>query len=253
LMNHSQHISVIIITKNEEINIEDCLKSVEWADEVIVVDSESIDKTVEIAGKYTDKIFLRQWEGYSKQKLYALSLAQHEWVLSLDADERISPELKNEIQKGLNESFDGYRISRRNFFLGKHITGCGWNNDYQLKLFKKSKTAITDALVHESFIVEGSIGQLKNRIDHYSYRTLEDAIAKMNNYSTLEAIQKYQKKNVNPLDFIIHPASAFFQYFIVRKGYKDGKYGLMVSLLHAMTNMQIYMKIWELKNRNKSV
>lgn len=251
-MDSSQNISVIIITKNEENNIEDCLKSVEWADEIIIVDAESDDKTVEIAGKYTDRIYIRKWEGYSKQKKYALSLSRNEWVLSIDADERISTELKTEIQKGTDENYDGFRISRKNYFLGKHITGCGWDNDFQLRLFKKSMTEITDNLVHESFIVKSAVGQLKNRILHYSYRTLKDAITKMNNYSSLEAEQKYRNKNVSPIDFIIHPASAFIQYFIVKKGYKDGKYGLMVSLLHAMTNMQIYMKMWELKNKEKS-
>ncbi len=248
-MESSQKISVIIITKNEEINIDDCLKSAAWADEIIIVDSESEDSTVDLARKYTQKIFTRKWEGYSKQKKYALSLASNEWVLSLDADERVSYELRDEINSGLKGNYDGFRISRRNYFLGKHITGCGWDNDYQLRLFRKSKTTVTDRFVHESFQVNGKIGKLDSRIDHYSYRSLKEAISKMNNYSTLEARQKYQSKKVSPVDFITHPASAFLQYFIVRKGYRDGKYGLMVSLLHAMTNMQIYMKIWEMRKR----
>ncbi len=248
-MDSSQKISVIIITKNEENNIGDCLKSVQWADEIILVDSVSDDKTVEIARNYTRKIFNRKWAGYSKQKQYALSLAENEWVLSIDADERVTPELKNEIQAGLDEKYNGFSISRRNYFLGKHITGCGWDNDFQLRLFRKGKTSVTDRFVHESFEVDGNIGKLENRIDHYSYRSLKEAISKMNNYSSLEAEQKYQQKKVSPLDFITHPASAFLQYFIIRKGYKDGKYGLMVSLLHAMTNMHIYMKIWELRKK----
>ncbi len=248
-MDSSQKISVIIITKNEENNIGDCLESVQWADEIIIVDSESEDNTTEKASHYTQKIFTRKWEGYARQKQYALSLAANEWVLSLDADERVTTELRNEIEAGLDGSCDGYSISRRNYFLGKHITGCGWDNDYQLRLFKKSKTTVTERFVHESFKVDGTIGKLNSRIDHYSYRSLREAISKMNNYSTLEARQKYQNKKVSPVDFILHPASAFLQYFIVRKGYRDGKYGLMVSLLHAMTNMQIYMKIWELRKR----
>ncbi len=252
-MDSSQKISVIIITKNEENNIEECLKSVQWADEIIIVDSESEDNTIEKVRKYTRKIFTRKWEGYSKQKQYALSLAENEWVLSLDADERVTPELQDEIQSGLDVNFDGFSISRKNYFLGKHITGCGWDNDYQLRLFKRSKTSVTDRYVHESFIVEGKTGRLKNRIDHYSYRSLKDAISKMNNYSTLEAQQKYRHKSVSPVDFVTHPASAFFQYFFVRKGYRDGRYGLMVSLLHAMTNMLIYMKIWELRKRESQL
>ncbi len=250
-MESAHKISVIIITRNEESNIDDCLKSVDWADEIIIVDAGSDDGTVKKASNYTNKIFAKKWEGYSKQKLYALSLAENEWVLSLDADERISPSLRDEILKGPDETYNGFYISRKNYFLGRHITGCGWDNDYQLRLFKKSRTTLTDSLVHEAFMVEGKTGRLKNRMDHYSYRTLKDAITKMNNYSTLEASQKYKHKNVSPIDFLLHPAAAFIQYFIIRKGYKDGKYGLMVSLLHAMTNMQIYMKIWELRNRGK--
>ncbi len=248
-MDPLQKITVIIITKNEENIIDDCLKSVEWADEIIIVDSESEDKTVQIARQYTQKIYTRKWEGYSKQKRYALSLVENDWVLSLDADERVTPELRDEIQSGPDDNYDGFNISRRNYFLGKHITGCGWDNDYQLRLFKKTKTSVTERFVHESFAVDGRIGKLNNRIDHYSYRSLKDAVAKMNNYSTLEAKQRYKGKKVSPFDFILHPAGAFLQYFIVRKGYRDGKYGLMVSLLHAMTNMQTYMKIWELRKK----
>jgi glycosyltransferase involved in cell wall biosynthesis len=248
-MSSSEKISVIIITKNEEVNIGDCLKSVQWADEIIMVDAESSDNTVEISKKYTDKIFTRKWEGYSKQKRFALSQAKNEWILSLDADERITPELKDEIEAGIKESFDGFKIPRKNYLLGKHIRGCGWNNDFQLRLFKKSLADITDSLVHESFFVKGKIGRLKTRMTHYSYRNLKDAFTKINNYSTLEAQQKFKKKNVKSIDFIIHPISAFLQYFVIRKGFIDGKYGLMVSLLHAMTNLQTYMKMWEMKNR----
>ena len=250
-MNPVNKISVIIITKNEAFNIGDCLESVKWADEIIIVDAESKDKTVEIAKKFTDKVFIKEWAGYSKQKRYALSLAQNEWVFSLDADERISPDLKEELLAGSFEDYDGYNISRKNYFLGKHITRCGWDNDYQLRFFKRSKSDITENLVHESFIVKGRIGRLQNRIEHYSYRNLKDAFTKINNYSTLEAEQKYMKKKVRLIDLIIHPASAFFQYFVVRRGYRDGIYGLMVSLLHTMTNMQTYMKMWELKNKKK--
>ncbi|HSD62442.1 MAG TPA: glycosyltransferase family 2 protein [Ignavibacteriaceae bacterium] len=250
-MNSPNKISVIIIAKNEEVNIEDCLKSVQWADEIIVVDAESEDKTIEIAGKYTDKIFIRKWDGYSNQKRFALSLAKNEWILSLDADERVTPELREEIKSPNDNSFDAYRIRRKNYFLGKHITGCGWDNDYQLRLFKKSAADVTDKLVHESFFVKGKVGKLKNRMLHYPYRNLNDAVIKINNYSTLEALQKYKSKHVTPFDFILHPVSAFIQHFIIRKGFKDGKYGLMVSLLHAMTNLQTYMKMWEMKNHKK--
>lgn len=247
-MNPLNKISVIIIAKNEEVNIEDCLKSVQWADEIILVDAESEDRTVEIAKKYTDKVFIHKWEGYAIQKRFALTLTSNEWILSLDADERITPELRQEIEGKTEGSIDAFKIRRKNYFLGKHITGCGWDNDYQLRLFKKSLADVTDKLVHESFFVKGKVGKLNSRMLHYPYRNLRDAFIKINNYSTLEAQQKYKTKHVTPFDFIIHPVSAFFQHFIIRKGFIDGKYGLMVSLLHAITNLQTYMKMWELKN-----
>ena len=130
-------ISVIIIAKDEEDLIEDCLKSVDWVDEIIFVDSESKDNTVEIAKKYTEKIFIKKWEGFANQKRYALSLAGNEFVLSIDADERVSENLKNEIQKINSDTVAGYKIPRENYFFKKHITTCGWDRDYQLRLFKK--------------------------------------------------------------------------------------------------------------------
>jgi glycosyltransferase involved in cell wall biosynthesis len=242
-------ISVIIITGNEEKNIKDCLESVRWADEVIVVDSESTDETVNIAKKFTNKVFIRKWGGYADQKAYAMGLTKNEWVLSLDADERVTPELSKEIT-GLDlsiEKANAFKIHRDNYFLGEKITSCGWENDYQLRLFKKSETKLTDRLVHEGFIVEGSVSKLKNSIAHYSYQNLKDGLKKINEYSTLEAQEKYKRKNVNLFTILFVPVSAFIQHFIFRKGFKNGIYGMMVSLMHATTKLQVQMKMWELK------
>lgn len=135
---HTQNkISVVIITLNEENNIKDCLESVKWADEIMVVDSESSDETVKIAKEYTDKVFINKWSGYSAQKTYALSLVKNDWVLSLDADERVSEELAKEILRTDLSQNNGYFIKRNNYFLGKLIRGCGWGNDLQLRLVKK--------------------------------------------------------------------------------------------------------------------
>ena len=154
-------ISVTVITKDEEKNISDCLASVKWADEIIVVDSESNDRTVDLAKQFTDRIFIRKWEGYVPQKRYALSLASNEWVLSLDADERITPELKDEILSLLPGEVDGYKIRRKNFLLKKEITSCGWEKDFQLRLFRKDKANLSDRLVHEKFVVEGKVGHFE--------------------------------------------------------------------------------------------
>lgn len=245
-----QKISAIIITKNESQNIEDCLQSIQWADEIIVVDSGSIDDTVEIARKYTDKVIYNKWKGYAEQKSFALQLAKNEWVLSLDADERVTESLRNEILNTDLEKFDGYLIKRDNYFLGKKIRGCGWGNDYQLRLFRKSKTTLTKRLVHEAFYVDGKIDYLKGSIIHFSYRNFKDAFDKINYYSTLEAIEKQNRKKFIVLYVVITPLIAFLQHFIIRKGYIDGIYGMFISLLHAYTKLQVQMKIWELKNKS---
>ena len=246
-MKNKNKISVTIITGNEEDNIRECLESVKWADEIIVVDSESSDKTVEIAKEYTDKVFIHKWEGYASQKNYALNLATNDWILSIDADERVTPGLAEEI---LNISLDqnnGYKIRRENYFIGKKITGCGWGNDYQVRLFKKNRTKISNRLVHEGFIVDGSLSELQNSLLHYSYRNLKDGFSKINEYSTLEANEKVDRKKITRFRVVFYPSWAFLQHYFVRKGYKDGKHGLMVSLMHAMTKLQVYMKIWEIK------
>ncbi|MGD8779432.1 MAG: glycosyltransferase family 2 protein [Ignavibacteria bacterium] len=240
-------ISVTIITKNEQDNIEDCLKSVSWADEVIVVDSGSTDKTVEIAKKYTDKVYYKEWIGFADQKTYALSLASNHWVLSLDADERITGELKDEIlNKGLGK-FNGYYIRRKNYFLDKEIKQCGWGSDYQLRLFLKGKTKLTDRLVHEGFAVDGKLSRLQNQMIHLTHTDLKKTFAKINDYSTLEAVEKVHRKKVNGFTIIFNPLVAFLQHYFIRKGFLDGVHGLMVSINHAMTKLQVYMKMWELK------
>lgn len=245
-------LSVIIITKNESQNIKDCLESVKWADEIIVIDSGSTDDTVEIAKQYTEKVIYNEWKGYAIQKNYALQLAKNEWVLSLDADERVTESLRNEISNTDLEKFDGYRIKRDNFFLGKIIRGCGWGNDYQLRLFRKSKTTLTKRLVHEGFYVEGRISKLKSTMLHYSYRNFKDAFDKINYYSTLEAVEKQNRKKVNALSIFITPVIAFLQHFIIRRGYIDGIYGMFVSILNAYTKLQVQLKIWELKNKSSN-
>lgn len=243
-------ISVIVITKDEEKNITDCLKSIEWADEIIVVDADSTDKTVELVKKFTYKVYIKKWEGYVPQKKYALSLASNNWVLSLDADERITPELKNELLNITSIELAGYKIRRRNFLLNKEITSCGWGNDYQLRLFKKDKTNLTDRLVHEGFTVDGKVGKLKNAMLHYTFSSFSDYFSKINYYTSLKAQEMYKRKGkVSGWTIFSHSVSAFFLFFITKRGFKDGVYGLIISLLHSVSTMLNYIKLWELQNR----
>ena len=241
-------ISVIIITGNEERNVVDCLKSVEWADEIIVVDSESTDSTVELAKKFTDKVFINKWEGFAKQKSYALSLASNKWILSLDADERVSDQLREEIISLQLGDFAGFYIQRKNHFLGKNITTCGWGNDYQLRLFMKDKTKLNDRLVHEGFIVDGKTKRLQGQLIHYTYTSIENTLAKINHYSSLQAQEYYGKKKTGGIGFILHPLGAFLKFFISLKGYKDGIYGMQIAFFNSLTTLQTYLKIWEMHN-----
>jgi len=243
-------ISVIVITKNEEKNITDCLKSVEWADEIIVVDSESTDETIKLAKKFTEKIFIRKWEGYVSQKRYALGLASYEWVLSLDADERITEELKNEILNLSLDNISGFRIRRKNFLLKKEITSCGWEKDYQLRLMKKDKADFSDRLVHEKFIVEGEVKTLTNPMLHYTFLSFTDYLNKINYYTSLKVQELFKKKKkIGGWTIFSHSVSAFFAFFIIRKGFKDGVYGLIISFLHSVSTLMNYIKLWELQNR----
>jgi len=249
-----EKLSVIIITKNEEKNITDCLESIKWADEIIIVDAFSTDATIEIAKRYTNKVFQKEWIGFADQKNYALNLASNEWVLSLDADERVSEKLKAKLHNLLSnkielEKYSGYKIKRDNYFLGKKINSCGWNKDYQLRLFKKSLTKLTNRLVHEGFEVTGEIGIIKESILHLSYKSFKEAIEKINHYSTLEALEKSTKQKSNFFTIIFYPILYFAQHFIFRYGFIDGIYGFFVSLLHSWTKMLVQLKIWELQHK----
>ncbi len=245
-----EKLSVSIITLNEEKNIERCLQSVTWADEVVVVDSGSKDRTVELSKKYTDRVIHNDWKGFADQKDFAMRSCSNEWVLSLDADEEISSELRAEIENLLKnpKEFDGYYMPRKTYFNGKWIKSCGWYPGYQLRFFKKSLTKLTDRKVHEGFEVNGKVGYLKGDILHYTHIDLKSTIAKINNYSTLEAEEKYLEKRSTPVNFILNPIAAFLQHYFIRRGFTDGVEGLLISILHALTNLMTYMKIWEKRN-----
>ncbi len=249
-----EKLSVIIITKNEEKNIVDCLESVKWVDEIVIVDAFSSDSTIEIAKRYTDKVFQKEWLGFADQKSYALNLASNDWVLSLDADERVSEKLKIKLLNLLSDkselnNFSGYKIKRDNYFLGKKINSCGWNKDYQLRLFKKSVAKLTNRLVHEGFEVSGEIGVIEDPILHLSYRSFKEAIEKINHYSTLEALEKSTRQKANFFTIIFYPVLYFIQHFIFRYGFIDGIYGFFVSLLHSWTKLLVQLKIWEFQHK----
>ena len=189
-----ENITAIIIAKNEESNITECLKSISWVNEIVLVDAESTDKTVEFAKAFTTNIFLHKWEGFAKQKEFALSKTSNEWVLNVDADERISPLLKEEIINLKENDVSGYYLRRENYLLKKHIKSCGWDNDYQLRLVRKSKTRLTNRLVHEGFVVDGKTERLVNRLIHYTFTSIEKTVTKINHYTSLRAEELFREE-----------------------------------------------------------
>jgi glycosyltransferase involved in cell wall biosynthesis len=243
-------LTVTVIAGDAENEIRDCLESVTWADEIIVVDSFSKDRTAEIAKEYTDKVILRKWEGYAKQKQYALQQAKNDWVLSLDTDERVSDELRREIESVLanGSPHDGYFIPRKNFFLKKWIKHCGWYPGYQLRFFRKSSVSLNGRKIHEAFVVSGSVGYLSSDIIHYTHPTIKDTLRKINEYSTLQAEEKASRKRATLLHILFVPPFSFLHFFIWKRGFLDGIHGLMVSIIHAATKAQTYMKMWEIQN-----
>jgi len=248
-------ISVTVITKNEEENIGKCLGSVVWADEIILVDAYSSDRTAEIAKKYTDIIYHNEWKGFYEQRKFALSKTRHDWVLVLDSDELCSEGLKEEIQAFLKtpEKYSGFRIPRKNFFLNRWIKHGGWYPGYQLRFFNKNFTKITDRLVHEGYDVNGEVGYFRNNIDHYTVNSVSEFMSKVNSYSSLQAVEKSARRKVHFFDILLRPMAAFIVQFFFRKGFMDGIYGLMVAHFDVITNMLTYMKIWEMQNKKTNL
>ena len=246
-------VSGLIICNNEEKNIEECIKSIRWCDEIILIDSYSIDNTLAIAEKYTDKIFQNEWKGFAEQRKYALTKTNYEWIFSLDADERCTPELEIEIKKLMSKNIipdNGFEIPRKSFFLNKWIKHGGWYPNHQLRLFRKEAASISERLVHECYKVTGKTGKLKNNILHYTVSSVTEYVNKINRYSGLSALEKVNKKKIGYIDILVLPAFAFFQQFILKGNFLDGTAGLMVSKFHMMTKLLNNMKLWELQNKN---
>jgi glycosyltransferase involved in cell wall biosynthesis len=244
-------LSVTIITKNEASHIAAALESVAWADETIVVDAESSDGTVEIARRLAAQVHVRPWSGYGDQKNFAAGLAKHDWILSIDADERVTPELATNIQRTVSSSpaARGFKLSRVTFHLGRWIRSTDWYPDYQLRLYDRRHAQWNDRRVHESVMVDGEVGRLQGELHHFAYRDLSHHLATIDRYTTLAACQMHdQGRRVTVLDLLVHPPFAFLRNYILRFGVRDGLPGLIVSLLNSYYVMLKFAKLWELQN-----
>jgi glycosyltransferase involved in cell wall biosynthesis len=229
-------LSVAIIALDEAERIRACLESVAWADEIVVVDSGSSDKTVAIAREFTDRVLFHAWEGYGAQKNFALEQCGGDWVLSLDADERVSDGLRAEIAAILaaDPPRAGFAIPRQNFFQGAWVRHGGWYPDYQIRLFRRGRGRFSARAVHESVHVDGAVGRLRGPLVHQSYRGIEDFVARANRYSDLAARQLVAEgRGASLADLLLRPAWRFVSMYVLRAGFLDGARGLTLALLYA--------------------
>lgn len=245
-------ISVIIITLNEEANIRDCLESVKWANEIIVSDSGSKDKTVAICKEFTDKVFLDKWLGYGRQKNLCIERTKNDWVLNVDADERITDDLRIEIKETLKKSdFNGFYVPRKNHFLGKWIKHCGWHPDYNLRLFNKNHGRFNNRIVHESVVLNGKAAYLKGSMEHYTYKDVSSYIKRMEKYSKLSADEMLRNgRRAGYLNIFLRPMATFLRMFILQKGFLEGSRGLILSGLYSSYTLAKYAKLWEMQNKD---
>lgn len=245
-------LSVTIITRDEAANLPAALDSVAWADEIVVVDSESTDATVDIARRHTSKVLVRPWPGYVDQKNRAAAEASHDWILSLDADERVTPALADEI-RGLmrgDPPAAGYRVPRLTFHLGRWIRSTDWYPDYQLRLYDRRRGRWTGRLVHESVTVDGPTADLTQDLQHFAYRDLAHHVQTIDRYTTLAARQmRDEGRTAGWTDLAVHPPAAFLRNYVLRGGFRDGVPGLVVSTLNATYVALKFAKLWELAAR----
>lgn len=239
-------LSVILITKNEAANIRDCLQSVAWADEIIVVDSGSTDDTASIAKEMGARVYVHtDWPGFGPQKNRALDYAGKDWVFSIDADERVTPELRAEIEQVMHEGMnDGYYCPRLSQFCGKFIHHSGWYPDYVLRLFKRGKGRFSDSLVHESVLLTGFTAKLKAPLLHYSYLTTADVERKVEHYSRAAAQQMFQSgKRSSWMGAALSGGWAFVRTYVIRLGVLDGSAGWDIARMNARTTYLKYRKL----------
>ena len=244
-------ISSLVLTHNSEATLEECLESLQWVDEIVLIDDISTDKTQEIATKYNARVWIRKLDDFSSQRNFGLEKCTNEWALVLDSDERISVELKKEIEFILSRPCieSGFQIPRKNLFMRTWIRSI--YPDYCLRLFRRAEGRYQGA-VHESLDINGVIGKLKNPILHVSYRNIEEILQKTNHYTTLSAQELYNKgKKASFLDIILRPIHTFVKIYFIKRGFLDGIPGLILHILSGYYTFIKYTKLYFLVKKNK--
>lgn len=243
-------LSVIIITKNESAHIVGCLQSVAWADEIIVLDSGSVDDTVDLCRAVTDKVYSTDWQGFGIQKQRALDKATGDWVLSIDADEIVTPELKLEIQQAIQiGDMNGFEIPRLSNYCGRQMRHGGWFPDYVLRLFRRDCGRFTDHVVHERIVVDGNTARLNTPFLHDAFVDFEEVLHKVNNYSTLGATVLYERGVRSSLrKAIMKGVWTFIRTYFLKAAFLDGQQGLMLAISNAEGAYYKYVKLWALQH-----
>jgi glycosyltransferase involved in cell wall biosynthesis len=249
-----QKITAIIPTFNEEENIENAILSVKWADEILVVDSFSTDKTLEIARKHNCRILEHEYVNSASQKNWTIPQAKYEWIFLLDADEcctdKLQLEIKNILEKGTPHS--AFWINRQNFFMGKKIRFCGWQKDAVIRLFRRDNCRYQDLNVHAEIISEGSISRLKNKIDHNTYKSYTHFAQKFERYSTWSANDRLKKtKKITLYHLMMKPGFRFFKQYFIKLGILDGKVGFIICAMASYSVFLRYLKAWRIMENEK--
>lgn len=246
-------LSVVVVSLNEEDRIRECLESAAWADELVVVDAESRDKTATIARELTDHVFVRPWPGFAAQKNFGLDQAGGDWILSLDADEVVSPALREEIAAIVAGAgaHAGYSVPRRNVFWGRWVRHGGLYPDRQLRLFRRGRGRFVERSVHESVRVDGSLGRLAGHLEHRSYRDVADFLERADRYSTLAAEEWVAAgRRARPLvDIVARPVARVLGMYVARAGFLDGWRGFLLAVLYGYYVFMRSAKIWERTKR----
>jgi glycosyltransferase involved in cell wall biosynthesis len=243
-----QKLTVLVPTFNEEGNIRACLEAVKWADEIFIVDSYSTDRTLEIAREYTDRIVQHEYVNSAAQKNWAIPQARHPWVLIVDADERVTPALRDEILQILisNSPCAGYTIYRQNHFMGKPIRFCGWQRDRVLRLFKRDAGRYEDKEVHANIILNGSTSLLKNKLLHFTFTSFEQYMKKFDRYTAWAAGDRSKRTpRVRWHHLALRPAWRFLRQYILQLGFLDGMAGFIICTLAAYSVFLKYAKLWD--------
>ncbi|MBN1552547.1 glycosyltransferase family 2 protein [bacterium] len=250
-----EKISILVPSYNEERHIRPCLEGLLWGDELVVVDSFSTDMTPAIAREYAHRVIQHEYINSAAQKNWALPQLTYDWVLIVDCDERITPELRDEIQAILEnpDRLDGYYIYRKNHFIDQPVNYCGWQTDRCLRLFRKSLGKYEDKEVHAEVILNGNVGHLKKRMLHYTFDSFEQYMKKFDRYTSLAAVDRSRRtQTVRWYHLTLRPAFRFFKQYILKRGFLDGKTGLIICILAAFSVFLKYAKLWELHKRKKT-